>query len=144
MFCPAVSSIFHLLHSHYYYSILMLAWKYWGFTRNCHLDYNFIACWFGVFKMNHAALKSLSQNYFILVLYFNYLDILLLGLFFFCQLFFTRSWNGCLHLNWTFPVQPCIIVENIFLACSQQVWWQLRVQKFPCHHWSPVPNPILR
>lgn len=32
--------------------------------------------------MNHAALKSLSQNYFIFVLYFNYLDILLLGLFF--------------------------------------------------------------
>ena len=50
---------------------------------NCFLNYNFRSHWFGVCEMNHAALKSQSQNYFIFVLYFNYLDVLLLGPFFF-------------------------------------------------------------
>jgi len=99
MLCAALMSL----------NILMMTWKYWDFKMNCFLNYNFRSHWFGVCEMNHAALKSQSQNYFIFVLYFNYLDILLLGPFFFfsCRLFFVGSWNG-----WTFSLQPCVIARK--------------------------------
>lgn len=118
-FSPALSYIFWLPLM-LLLSILTRVWKYWGITSDSHLDYNFIT-WFGVCKINHAALKNLSKNYFICVLYFNNLDILLLGFpNFFPPSVFQRIMKWCLHLNGNFSVQPCIIAEKVFLACTQQ------------------------
>jgi len=57
----------------------------------CHLNYKKITRWFVGCEMTPTALKSLSQNYFIFVLCFNYPDILLLGLFFFLPDVFHRA-----------------------------------------------------
>lgn len=140
-FSPALSYIFWLPLM-LLLSILTRVWKYWGITSDSHLDYNFIT-WFGVCKINHAALKNLSKNYFICVLYFNNLDILLLGFpNFFLPSVFQRIMKWCLHLNGNFSVQPCIIAEKVFLACTQQE--PDNNSKYGSFHSIIMPSPKFR
>lgn len=140
---PAVPSIFYGLYI-LLLSILMMAWKYRDFTTNCHLDYSFRTCCFGGCKMNHAALKILSQNYFIFGLYFNYLDVLVWGLFFLPSVFHRiMKLMSMLKSNF-FSSTLCCCGKHFLGLIPATVWWQLRVQKLPYHRWGPVPNAVLK
>lgn len=99
-------------------------------------------CTWNVWKVGEIkGLKSLSQNCLIFVLYFNYQDILVLGLFFWYVFHRVMRWMSAFKLNF-FRSTPYHNGKCFLGLFPETVWWQLRVWKFPRHHWGPASNPI--